>query len=100
MYISEATRDALCNAGIWGICLTLGGMCLAVAMPRIMRNLKIIKIKLKIAYLKILLAWCDVQLAALDLLERMIKAAHRARAKRRYRSAMKVFEKPVRWEEK
>lgn len=93
MYISEATHDALCQAGIWAICLLIGGMCLAVAMPWIMR-------KLKIAYLHVMIAWCDVRLAAIRLYLRIANAAHRARNKRRQRIAMKVFENPVRWEGK
>jgi hypothetical protein len=93
MYISEATRDALCEAGIWGIGIVLGGMCLAMAMPWIMRKLKMLSLRVLIV--------CDkICIAVLRLLARAKKSAHRARDERRYRSAMKVFNHPVRWEEK
>ena len=93
MYISEATHDALCNAGIWAICLLIGVMCLAVSMPWIIR-------KLKIASLHVLVICERICAAVLRLLVRTEKASLAARAKRRQRYAMKVFNKPVRWEEK
>lgn len=93
MYISEATRDALCEAGLWGIGIVLGGMCLAMAMPWIMRKLKLVSLYILVA--------CDsIGIAVLRLLARAKKSAHRARDERRQRYAMKVFNKPVRWEEK
>ena len=92
MYISEATRDAMCKAGAWGIGIVIGGMLLAVAMPWIIR-------KLKIASLHVLIACDSICIAVLRLYARVKKSAHRARDKRRYHNAMKVFENPVRWEE-
>jgi hypothetical protein len=86
MYISEATRDALCEAGIWGICLTLGTMALACGIPWLWNKTRFKRQRLgfyiKLWYLK----------AALYI--------RRRRALRRMKAAMKVFEKPVRWEEK
>lgn len=85
MYISEATRDALCEAGIWGICLTLGTMTLACGIPWLWNKTRF-KRHLLGLYIKL---WC-------------LKAARyirRRRAVRRYKAAMKVFEKPVRWRE-
>lgn len=92
MYISEATHDALCNAGLWGMGIMLGGMVLAVSMPWIMRKLKLVSLYVLIA--------CDsIGIAVLRLHTRAKKSALRARDKRRRRIAMKVFENPVRWEE-
>ena len=93
MYISEATHDALCNAGIWATCLLIGGMCLAVSMPWIIR-------KLKIASLHVLVICERICVAVLRLLVRAKKASLVARDERRQRYAMKVFNHPVRWEEK
>lgn len=92
MYISEATHDALCNAGIWATCLIIGGMCLAMAMPWIIR-------KLKIASLHVLIICERICATVLCLLVRTKKASLNARAKRRQRIAEKIFERPVRWEE-
>lgn len=87
MYISEATRDALCAAGIQSICLLIGGMCLAVSMPWIIR-------KLKIASLHVLVICERICVWAVYLK----KASLAARAKRRERIAEKIFERPVRWD--
>lgn len=86
MYISVETRDALCEAGIWGICLMFGTMALAVGLPWLWKKTRF-KRRLLGLYIKL---WC-------------LKAARYIRcrrAARRYRAAMKVFDKPVRWEEK
>ena len=91
MYISEATRDALCNAGIWATCLIIGGMVLAVSMPWIIR-------KLKIASLHVLVICERICAAVLRLLVRTKKASLAARDERRQRIAEKVFERPVRWD--
>ena len=93
MYISEATRDALCAAGIQSICLLIGGMCLAVSMPWIIR-------KLKIAALHILVICERICAQAVYLYLQGKKTSLAARAKRRERIAEKIFERPVRWEEK
>ena len=93
MYISEATHDALCNAGIWSICIILGGMFLAVSMPWIIR-------KLRIASLRVLIICERICAAVLRLLVRAKKASLAARDERRQRIAEKIFERPVRWEEK
>ena len=93
MYISEATRDALCNAGIWAICLLIGGMCLAVSMPWIIR-------KLRIASLRVLIICERICAQAVYLYLQVKKASLAARDERRQRYATKVFNKPVRWEEK
>lgn len=91
MYISEATHDALCNAGLWGIGIVLGGMCLAVSMPWIIR-------KLKIASLRVLIICERICAAVLRLLARTKKASLTARDERRQRIAEKIFERPVRWD--
>lgn len=91
MYISEATRDALCAAGIQSICLLIGGMCLAVSMTWIIR-------KLKIASLHVLVICERICVAVLRLLVQTKKASLTARAKRRRRIAEKIFERPVRWD--
>lgn len=91
MYISEATHDALCNAGIWAICLLIGGMCLAVSMPWIIR-------KLRIASLHVLIICERICARAVFLYSQGKKASLAARAKRRQRIAEKIFERPVRWD--
>lgn len=86
MYLSPEVHDALCEAGIWGICLTLGTMTLACGIPWLWKRTRFKRQRLGL-YIKL---WC-------------LKAARyirRRRAARRYRAAMRVFDKPVRWEEK
>jgi hypothetical protein len=85
-YISVETRDALCEAGIWGICLTLGTMTLACGIPWIWRKTAI---KRRLLGLYIKLFWLKTQ-----------QKYRRYRAARRYKAAMRVFDKPVRWSEK
>lgn len=85
-YISVETRDALCEAGIWGICLTLGTMTLACGIPWLWRKTRFKRQRLGL-YIK--LWWLK---AALYI--------RRRRAARRFKAAMRVFDKPVRWEEK
>ena len=92
MYISEATRDAMCKAGAWGIGIVIGGMLLAVAMPWIIR-------KLKIASLRLGIVLCDVAVWGVRTHCRHRNARLTKRDERRYHNAMKVFENPVRWEE-
>ena len=86
MYISVEARDALCEAGIWAICLMFGTMALAVGLPWLWQRTRFMRevLEIKIAY--------GIGMAVLK--------HRRGVAVRRYRAAMRVFDKPVRWEEK
>lgn len=85
MYISVQTRDALCEAGAIVCAMFLIAAAIVVIVPwivrktRFMRKVLCIRLRLWVKYKR------DV--------------ARIRRAHRRYKAAMKVFEKPVRWEE-
>lgn len=85
MYISVETRDALCEAGIWGICLMFGTMALAVGLPWLWKKTRFMRRRLMLW----IVYRCDMA----------VISYRRRRVARRYRAAMKVFDKPVRWRE-
>jgi hypothetical protein len=75
MYISKELHDAICEAGVWGIAITLGAMILAVFIPWVWKR-----------------TW--YYRARIMLWVRYKRDVHR------YKAAMRVFDKPVRWCEK
>lgn len=75
MYISKQLHDAICEAGLWGIGITLGFLILSALIPWVWRN-----------------TW--YQRALIVLWFRYRRDVHR------HKVAMRVFDKPVRWSEK
>ena len=86
MYISAQTRDALCEAGVIVCAMFLIVAAIVVIVPWIARRTRLkrrmmgVRLRLWMKYRR-------------DM-------AQIKRAERRYKAAMRVFDKPVRWEEK
>lgn len=86
MYISVEARDALCEAGAIVCAMFLIAAAIVVIVPWIVR-----KTRLKRRMMRVRLRlWMKYRRDMAQI----------RRAERRYKAAMKVFEKPVRWEEK
>ncbi len=81
MYITKELHDAICEAGLYGIGVMLICFGAALLLPRVLRAAMRIRKRLKlwIEYRR------EVYLIRRDL--------------RRYKAAMRVFDKPVRWKE-
>ena len=86
MYISPEMRDALCNAGAYAIVLIFGTMILAAVLPWLWKRTRYARFRF--------MMWLKYRL---DIAH--IRREYR-RECRRYKAAMRVFDKPVRWEEK
>jgi uncharacterized membrane protein len=97
MYISEATHEALCDAGLFTVCVFLGMGLIALAIDWITRRREIICLRIKIIAMPVIYALEDAIVWAVCLAMRIKKAAQRVRDKRRKALAMRVFDKPVRW---
>ncbi len=97
MYISEATHDTMCQAGMFALLALLGIGLIALAIDFVSRRREIIGLRIKIIAESVLIAVLKALMWAIDLLMRISNAAQRRRDKRRKALAMKVFDKPVRW---
>lgn len=90
MYIGLELHNAICNACIWGIGLTMGGMlllCVLMWMPEKTRFFRR-RAKIEAQYIIKRMKMC---------VRYYFELAQIRRDARRYKAAMKVFDKPVRW---
>lgn len=82
MYISEAVRDGLCSAGavVCAVFLLIGAA--AILYPHVARQMRYMRERLKIR------VWYFREYARIK------------RDTRRYKAAMRVFDKPIKWKER
>ena len=81
MYISEAVRNGLCNAGAIVLAMFLIFAALVFFIPHIIRETRYIRCRARIR------------------MRYYRKIARIKRDYRRYKAAMRAFDKPIRWRE-
>ena len=86
MYISVEVRDALCEAGVIVCAMFLIAAAIMFIVPWLWQRTRYMRRRLMLW----IVYRCDMA----------VISYRRRRAHRRYKAAMRVFDKPVRWEEK